>query len=108
MLEKESASSTVGDRRIVGVDIGGGIRPEILDTSTDGESKNELSRMEYYVSELKKAAPALWENNMKLVTEFGQWSYFYSGYVYSQIEYTLQREHTRVCYIHLGADMFLR
>jgi len=110
MLEKESASSTVGDRRIVGVDIGGGIRPEILDTTSDSGSnkQRELSRMEYYVSELKKAAPALWENNMKLVTEFGQWSYFYSGYVYSKIEYALQREHTRVAYLHVGADMFLR
>jgi diaminopimelate decarboxylase len=97
----------ITDRSIVGVDIGGGLRPEILENH-ESPTEEETSRMEYYVSELKKAAPALWENNMKLVTEFGQWSYFYSGYVYSQIEYTLQREHTRVCYIHLGADMFLR
>ena len=95
------------ERRIVGVDIGGGLRPEILgDENSDYGA--DLSRMQYYVNELKKAAPALFEPGMKLVTEFGQWSYFYSGYVYSQIEYTLQREQTHVAYIHLGADMFLR
>jgi diaminopimelate decarboxylase len=104
MLLKEG----ITDRSIVGVDIGGGLRPEILENNESPDPDELTSRMEYYVSELKKAAPALWENNMKLVTEFGQWSYFYSGYVYSQIEYTLQREQTRVCYIHLGADMFLR
>lgn len=95
------------DRQIVGIDIGGGLRPEILgDENSDYGA--DLSRMQYYVNELRKAAPALFEPNMKLVTEFGQWSYFYSGYVYSQIEYTLKREQTSVAYIHLGADMFLR
>lgn len=93
------------ERRIVGVDIGGGLRPEILG-SPDSEYGADLSRMQYYANELRKAAPSLWD--MKLVTEFGQWSYFYSGYVYSQIEYSLQREQTNVAYIHLGADMFLR
>jgi len=97
----------ITDRKIVGVDIGGGLRPEILgDESSDYGA--DLSRMQFYVNELRKAAPALFEPGMKLVTEFGQWSYFYSGYVYSQIEYALQREQTHVCYIHLGADMFLR
>jgi len=95
------------ERRIVGVDIGGGLRPEILG-DPDSEYGPNLSRMQYYVDGLKKAAPALWDGSMKLVTEFGQWSYFYSGYVYSQIEYAMQREQTRVVYCHLGADMFLR
>jgi diaminopimelate decarboxylase len=95
------------DRRIVGVDIGGGIRPEILGDE-DSEFGAEFSRMEYYARELQKQAPALFEPGMKLVTEFGQWSFFYSGYAYSKVEYALQREQTRVAYIHLGADMFLR
>jgi diaminopimelate decarboxylase len=100
-------SKGITDRKIVGIDIGGGLRPEILgDENSDYGA--DMSRMQYYVSELRKAAPALFEPGMKLVTEFGQWSYFYSGYVYSQIEYTLQREATNVAYIHLGADMFLR
>jgi len=102
MLAKEGNT----DRRIVGVDIGGGLRPEIL--NEDKSENTGPSRMEYYVNELKKAAPSLWENNMKIVTEFGQWSYFYSGFVYSQVEYALQRGHTNVVYVHVGADMFLR
>lgn len=103
----EMLSSKGIERRIVGVDIGGGLRPEILgDESSDYGA--DMSRMQYYTNELRKQAPALFEPGMKLVTEFGQWSYFYSGYVYSQIEYALQREQTNVAYIHLGADMFLR
>jgi len=97
----------ITDRKIVGVDIGGGLRPEILGDPNSDYGAN-LSRMQFYVNSLKEAAPALFEPGMKLVTEFGQWSYFYSGYVYSQIEYALQREQTNVAYIHLGADMFLR
>jgi len=100
-------SKGITDRKIVGVDIGGGLRPEILEDE-HSEFGADLSRMQYYTNELRKQAPALFEPGMKLVTEFGQWSYFYSGYVYSQIEYALQREQTNVAYIHLGADMFLR
>lgn len=103
LLATRAAGTTDADRRIVGVDIGGGLCPEILD-----ESGRKQSRMEYYVESLKKAAPALWSDGMKLVTEFGQWSYFHSGYVYSKVEYALQRDRTRVAYIHVGADMFLR
>mmetsp|Transcript_25325 Transcript_25325/g.55611 ORF Transcript_25325/g.55611 Transcript_25325/m.55611 type:complete len:527 (+) Transcript_25325:277-1857(+) len=101
------ASKGITDRKIVGVDIGGGLRPEILGDEESDYGAN-LSRMKYYANALRKAAPSLWDSDMKLVTEFGQWSYFYSGYVYSQIEYSLQRESTNVAYIHLGADMFLR
>jgi len=101
------ASKGITDRKIVGVDIGGGLKPEILGCP-NSEYGADLSRMQYYTNELRKHAPALFDGTMKLVTEFGQWSYFYSGYVYSQIEYALQREQTNVAYIHLGADMFLR
>merc|ERR1712238_189903 len=62
------AQSGQTERRIVGVDIGGGIRPEILEKSSNsGTSENnndnekqqpQQSRMEYYVAELQKASPA--------------------------------------------------
>jgi len=97
----------IKDRKIVGIDIGGGLRPEILDDDDNSQNKNK-SNMQKYANNLRTAAPALWDGGMKLVTEFGQWSYFYSGYVYSTIEYAFQRGHTRVAYVHLGADMFVR
>ena len=82
------------------IDNGGGLRPEILNNSN-------MSRMEYYASALRKQCPDLWQD-FKLVTEFGQWSYFYSGYAYSEIEYAIQRDRTRIVYVHLGANFFLR
>jgi len=88
-------------RRIVNIDIGGGLRPEILE-----KSSNNTSRMESYVQALQQSCPGLWDFN--IITEFGQWSYFYSGYAYSKIEYALQRERCRVVYVHLGADFLLR
>jgi len=99
------AQETTTKRRIVGVDIGGGLRPEVF---TPEDPSRQQSRMEYYVSELSQAAPDLFNGTLKCITEFGAWSYFYSGFVYSQVEYALQRGHTTVAYVHVGADMFLR
>jgi diaminopimelate decarboxylase len=48
----------------------------------------------------------LW--SYQLITEFGQWSYFYTGYAYSDVEYAVQRGATRVAYVHVGADFLLR
>ncbi len=100
MLEQKFGGEN--GRRIVNIDIGGGLRPEIL----KDESNRPPSRMESYVQALRKSCPQLWDFN--IVTEFGQWSYFYSGYAYSKIEYALQRERCRVVYVHLGADFLLR
>lgn len=88
------------DRVIDSIDIAGGLRPEIL-------SSSKTSRMQYYASTIKKECPNLWDN-FQLVTEFGQWSYFYSGYAYSRIEYAIQRGDSRIAYVHLGADFLLR
>lgn len=103
-LEANTMLEAKGDdeRRIVNIDIGGGLRPEILSE----EPNRPLSRMETYVQALQQSTPQLWDFN--IVTEFGQYSYFYSGYAYSQIEYALQRERCRVVYVHLGADFLLR
>lgn len=88
------------DRRITTIDIGGGVRPEILDSSKE-------SRMQNYAAALKRNVPDLW-TDFKMVTEFGQWSYFYSGFAASQVEYALQRGETRIAYLHLGADFLMR
>lgn len=87
------------DRRITTLDIGGGLLPEVL---TEGVA----SQMHHYVSGLRAACPDLW--NFELITEFGQWLYFYTGYAVSDVEYAVQRGATRVVYIHVGADFLLR
>lgn len=94
----------ITDRKIGSIDIGGGLRPEILD---DIDLVNDKSRMEKYAIALQNACPQLF-TDFDLVTEFGQWSYFHSGYAYSTIEYAIQRKTNRVVYVHLGADFLMR
>lgn len=86
------------ERRIDTLDIGGGLMPEILTDSP--------SAMMDYAQALRGTCPELW--NYQLITEFGQWSYFYTGYAFSDVEYAVQRGGTRVAYVHLGADFLLR
>ena len=86
------------ERRIDTLDIGGGLMPEILTDSP--------SAMMAYAQALRGTCPELW--NYQLITEFGQWSYFYTGYAFSDVEYAVQRGGTRVAYVHLGADFLLR
>ena len=85
-------------RRIETIDIGGGLLPEVLGNAT--------SKMEAYATALKKQCPDLWD--FGLITEFGQWTYFYTGYASSTVEYAVQRGATRLAYVHLGADFLLR
>lgn len=86
------------DRQIHSIDIGGGLMPEVLSEAP--------SRMQGYADALRTACPELWD--FQIITEFGQWSYFYTGYAFSQVEYAVQRGETRVAYVHLGADFLLR
>jgi diaminopimelate decarboxylase len=86
-------------RRIQFLDIGGGLPPEKLDS----ESK---SRMQLYAENLYEEIPEL--SNYQVITEFGQWCYFYSGYAFSQVEYVLKRGDKNVVFIHLGADYLMR
>lgn len=94
LLEKDGMS-----RRIRIVNIGGGMLPEIL-----SEAPSAMMR---YAKALRAQAPALW-TEFNLVTEFGQWVHFYTGYAYSDVEYALDRGSTRVAFVHLGADFLMR
>ncbi|CAI8314183.1 MAG: Diaminopimelate decarboxylase [Owenweeksia sp. TMED14] len=93
-LELEGSS-----RRIETLDIGGGLIPEEL-------IPGETSKMQEYVSNLRIRCPELWE--FELITEFGQWNYFYTGYAISKIEYSILKGRKYITYIHIGADFLLR
>ena len=86
-------------RRIQFLDIGGGLPPEKLET-------NSTSRMQEYAFKMNELLPNL--KKYQLITEFGQWCYFYTGYAFSQIEYALKRGYKNVVFIHLGADYLMR
>jgi diaminopimelate decarboxylase len=63
--------------------------------------------MDAYTARLRSELPELW-TDFDLVTEFGQWTHFHSGYALSDVEYVLQRGSRQVAYLHLGADFLLR
>ncbi len=87
------------ERQITALDIGGGLSPEILE-------KNQPSNMQSYARAITENCPEIL--NFKLITEFGQWCYFYTGYAYSRIEYSLKRGDKKIIFIHLGADFLMR
>lgn len=86
-------------RRISFLDIGGGLPPEKLE-------ENYKSRMHIYSENLYLKIPEI--TNYHVITEFGQWCYFYTGYAFSQVEYVLKRGEKNVVFIHLGADYLMR
>jgi diaminopimelate decarboxylase len=88
------------DRRIHTLDVGGGLLPEHL---VEGTAAN----MTAYASHLREVLPELW-TDFAVVTEFGQWTHFHTGYALSDVEWVLQRGDRQVAYMHLGADFLLR
>lgn len=88
-------------RRITTLDVGGGLLPEFL--NADGGAPTMLA----YTDALRAAVPELW-TDFGLVTEFGQWTHFHTGYALSDVEYVLRRGDRQVAYLHLGADFLLR
>jgi diaminopimelate decarboxylase len=86
-------------RKITTLDIGGGLPPEQLE-------ENKQSYMQQYALGIVENCPNI--SNFTLITEFGQWCYFYTGYAFSRVEYTLIRGEKKVLFIHLGADYLMR
>lgn len=86
--------------RITLLDVGGGLLPELLEA---GRGR----AMDGYTQRLRKEVPRLW-SDYELVTEFGQWTHFHTGYALSDVEYVLDRGSRQVAYVHLGADFLLR
>ncbi len=84
-------------RRIQRIDIGGGLKPELL--SEEPSQMMKYADMLYNQTDLRK---------YQVVTEFGQWCHFYCGFALSEVEYVLQRGKKQLAYVHLGADFLLR
>ena len=96
----EALAVAGSERRIHTLDVGGGLLPEHL---VDGTAV----QMTDYASRLREVLPELW-TDYALVTEFGQWIHFHTGYALSDVEWVLQRGDRQVAYLHLGADFLLR
>ena len=95
----DSLAKAGESRRITVIDMGGGLSPEEI-------NKGE-SYMQTYASALKASIPELW-SDFHLVTEFGQWTHFHTGFAISDVEYAMDRGSQRIAFIHLGADFLMR
>lgn len=89
-------------RRISAIDIGGGMQPEPIEAISV-----DKSNMTRYANELRRFCPELW-SDFELITEFGAWTNFHTGYAYSDVEYAFPRGDNHVAFVHLGGDMLMR
>lgn len=89
------------ERKITYLDIGGGLIPE------SPTHLHRESSMSTYADAIRQSVPQLW-SDYHMVTEFGQWTHYYTGYAYSDVEYVTKSEDSQMAYIHLGADFLMR
>jgi diaminopimelate decarboxylase len=81
------------------IDIGGGL-PTVYRTGQLAPNP------ERYGGQLRKRCPALFADNVRLITEFGRAVQANCGFAASRVEYVRPAERTAV--IHFGADFLLR
>jgi diaminopimelate decarboxylase len=83
------------------IDIGGGLPVSY--------HKDELTiTMPEYQQLIQASCPELFEDNFKIITEFGRYIYGNVGWVASRVEYVKETEKINTALIHVGADLFLR
>ncbi len=88
-------------RRVEQIDIGGGL-------SVSYDRNQSAPTMEDYQKLIQASCPELFENNLKIVTEFGRYIYGNVGWVASRVEDVKVEEKISTAFIHVGADLFLR
>jgi len=88
-------------RKIDIFDIGGGLPVTYY-------REQEPVSMQRYTQELRSRFDVLWDNDVKLITEFGRYVYANTGWVVSRVEYVKPGTSVSTAMLHVGADLFLR
>ena len=94
-------NANLGGERIQILDIGGGLPVCYQD-------RDHAPGFADYVRALKTRCPGLFENEFRLITEFGRTVHAGAGFTASRVEYVKPEKDVRTAIIHVGADMFLR
>ncbi|MEU9760072.1 diaminopimelate decarboxylase [Streptomyces sp. NPDC047985] len=97
----ERVNAELGQARITGIDIGGGL-PVNFDDEDDRPTYAD------YVAELRSAAPGLFDGRYALVTEFGRSLLAKSGSIATVVEYTKSAGGRRIAVTHAGAQVATR
>ncbi len=102
MLDMNRKRDALGFPQISVFDIGGGLPVSYLSGQT-------APSMEEYSRKIAIRAPQLiTDPNIRLITEFGRWTYTNSGWTVSRVEYVKADPSVNTIMLHVGADLFLR
>lgn len=97
----ERVNAEAGDRRITGVDVGGG-----LSVNFDGEE--DSPGFDEHSARLRAAAPALFGGQYQVVTEFGRSLLAKNGFIAARVEYTKEAGGRPIAITHAGAQIAAR
>ncbi|MEU3654783.1 diaminopimelate decarboxylase [Streptomyces sp. NPDC032161] len=97
----ERVNAELGRPQITGLDIGGGL-PVNFDDEDDRPTYAD------HVTELRRAAPGLFDGRYTLVTEFGRSLLAKSGTIATVVEYTKSAGGRRIAVTHAGAQVATR
>lgn len=98
---RETIHRDLGERRIVSVDIGGGLP---WPYRADGTAPTPAA----YAAALGRAVPEAFAEGVRLATEFGRILQAGSGFAASRVEYLKTDAGRRTAVVHFGADLFMR
>jgi diaminopimelate decarboxylase len=88
-------------RRIDLFDIGGGL-------PVSYHREQQPVSLAQYAQELRSRCAALFNEEFKIITEFGRYIHANAGWVASRVEYVKKESQINTVMIHVGADLFLR
>jgi diaminopimelate decarboxylase len=91
----------LGRPQIRWIDIGGGL-------PTDYGQGTAVPSLDEYVAALRRDVPALFEPDVRIVTELGRALQTGCGFAVSRVEYTKEVDGRRLATVHVGADLLLR
>lgn len=97
----DTLNRRLGTPRITTLDIGGGLPVAYRDSDRPPDVRE-------YATALREAAPSIFEDPIRLVTEFGRAVHATAGWAASRVEYVKPAGSERLAVIHLGADFLLR
>ncbi|MFI5686376.1 diaminopimelate decarboxylase [Streptomyces sp. NPDC051636] len=97
----EEVDAALGERRVVGIDIGGGLSVNFADDETD-------PTFDTYAECLRTHAPALFERGFDVVTEFGRSVLAKNGFMAAYVEYTKSAGGRPIAVTHAGVQVATR
>ncbi|CAM5567774.1 Diaminopimelate decarboxylase [Streptomyces alboniger] len=97
----EEVDAALGERRVAGIDIGGGLPVNFTDDEINPS-------FDTYVDHLRAHAPALFERGYKVVTEFGRSVLAKNGFMAAYVEYTKSAGGRPIAVTHAGVQVATR